>query len=100
MVFGLLQLRWNGQDLRANTATHKARSTQNGSVVKICRHNKTDAMNMSFSSSENLGADRIINEKQNVHCLPRLFCKSGLLARTTNAKAKEPASSEQISTFN
>jgi len=49
--------------------------------------------------TENTGADRIITEKQNVPCLPRLFCKSGLLSRTTNAKAKEPAGSEQISTF-
>jgi len=48
---------------------------------------------------ENTGADELIAEQQNVPCLLRLFCKSGLLGRTTNAKAKEPAGSEQISTF-
>lgn len=46
---------------------------------------------------ENTGADRVIPEKQNVHCLLRLFYTSGPLGRTTNARAEESKSTWSIS---
>lgn len=50
---------------------------------------RTFEMNMKELSTKNTGADRIITEKQNVHCLLRLFYTFGLLDRTANAEAEE-----------
>jgi hypothetical protein len=45
-------------------------------------------MNMKELGMENKGADRLMTERQNVHCLPRPFYTFGLLDRTANVKRK------------
>ncbi len=59
-------------------------------------HSKIDETNMNDSIIENMGADRMIAEKQNVHCLLRPFYTFGLLDRTANAEAEELTISQYI----
>jgi hypothetical protein len=54
----------------------------------------TYEMNMKELRTEHTDADRLMTERQNVHCLPRLFYTFGLLDRTANAKAEESRNSK------